>query len=123
MSFRDRTSTELPRALSGSKELMASPGVTSTWTIAVCGSAEDADCAGAVALCKTKASTAIVTAGPHGCLRASIRRKLRFMNRASCTTPPKHRKILLRFTVAPLPFREDARVPHEPFPQVREPHS
>src|SRR5690348_13824948 len=36
MPVRERTSIELPSALSGSNELIACPGVISTWTVAVC---------------------------------------------------------------------------------------
>src|SRR5579863_2882243 len=48
MSMRERTSMELPRALSGSKELRTWLGVASTWTTA------GADCADAEKLCARK---------------------------------------------------------------------
>src|ERR1035437_7705477 len=63
MSTWERTSMELPRALSGSKELMACPGVASTWTVAIGGSAAVAfDWAVKVAVHTTKERIVIARA-------------------------------------------------------------
>src|SRR5713101_703236 len=50
MSLRERTSIELPRALSGSKELIAWSGVASTRTVATCAAAGSAFDSGEAAL-------------------------------------------------------------------------
>src|SRR5271156_5606707 len=83
MSSWERTSMELPRALSGSKELMTWPGVASTWTVAACGSVADADWA--LALCPTAARVIMMAiADLLRSFRADIRPTLHAMKSPSC---------------------------------------
>src|SRR5579871_471004 len=69
----DRTSIELPNALSGSNELMTWPGVASTRTIDVPAPAPSAvDCAAAVPLCTAEDKIAVTTANQFSNFRAPI---------------------------------------------------
>src|ERR1700722_979584 len=83
----DKTSIELPRALSGSKELRARPGVASTWTVATRGSAAFADWAVAEARCARIARTAITRADFLRSLPAMIRPRVTFVEESRIEFP------------------------------------
>src|ERR1700675_2335948 len=87
---------ELPRALSGSKELMARPGVASTWTVATRGSATFADWAVAEAPCARIAKMAIATADSLRSLPAIIRPRVTFVEKSRIEFPRIIEKKVLR---------------------------